>query len=124
MAFLGDESVWAAAASECADEQGQFWAYHDVLFTHTAGRAQGVFTVPNLKRYAAELGLNGGAFNSCVDSGRYESWVRTQTEVGHQQGVTSTPTLIVNGHLVSPVPAFEDLQALILSHTPAGSRPG
>jgi protein-disulfide isomerase len=115
MAFLGDESVWAAAAAECADDQGQFWAYHDVLFTHTAGRAQGVFAPPKLKRYAAELGLNRDAFNTCIDSHRYESWVRSQIEVGRQKGVTSTPTLIVNGHLISPVPGFEDLRTLILS---------
>jgi protein-disulfide isomerase len=114
MAFLGDESVWAAAADECADEQDQFWTYHDVLFTHTAGRGQGVFSLPNLKRYAAELGLDGEAFNSCLDSRRYENWVRSQTDIGRQKGVTSTPTLVVNGHVVSPVPGFEDLRALLL----------
>jgi protein-disulfide isomerase len=73
-----------------------------------------VFTRPNLKQYAADLGLNRDAFNSCVDSGRYEDWVRAQTEVGRQKGVTSTPALIVNGRLVSPVPAFDDLRKLIL----------
>ena len=114
MAFLGDESVWAAAASECAAEQGRFWDYHDVLFTHTAGRNRGVFTKPNLKQYAAEVGLDRGAFGTCVDDGRYEDWVRAQTELGHQQGVTSTPTLIVNGRLVSPVPGADDLRTLIL----------
>jgi protein-disulfide isomerase len=119
MAFLGQESVWAAAASECAGEQDQFWKYHDVLFTHTAGRGQGVFTVVNLKRYAAELGLNAAAFDGCLDDGRYEGWVRAQTEVGRHKGVASTPTLIVNGRLVSPVPGFDDLRSLIqlsLSH--------
>ena len=109
--------MWAAAASECANEQNQFWTYHDVLFTHTAGRGRAVFTRPNLKQYAAELGLNRDAFSSCVDSGRYEDWVRAQTEVGRQKGVTSTPTLVVNGRLVSPVPGFEDLRTLILSET-------
>jgi protein-disulfide isomerase len=56
MAFLGDESVLAAAASECADEQGRFWEYHDALFSHTAGRGRGVFTTPRLEQYAARLG--------------------------------------------------------------------
>ena len=113
MAFLGDESVWAAAASECADEQGRFWDYHDTLFTHTAGRGRGVFTRPSLKQYAADLGLERDAFSSCLDSGRYDDWVRAETELGRQQGVTATPTLIVNGRLVSPVPAFDDLRMLI-----------
>ena len=62
----------------------------------------------------AELGLNRDALNSWVDSGRYEDWVRTQTEVGRQKGVTSAPALIVNGRPVSPVPACDDLRKLIL----------
>ena len=114
MAFLGEESVAAAAASECADEQGRFWEYHDALFTHTAGRGKGVFTNSALKQYAADVGLDRAAFNSCVDSRRYEDWVRSETEQGRRLGVTSTPTLVVNGHLVSPVPTtFEDLRARI-----------
>jgi protein-disulfide isomerase len=116
MAFLGPESVWAAAASECASEQNRFWEYHDVLFTYTAGRDKGVFTKANLKQYAADLGLDRQTFNSCVDSGRYEDWVRGQTQQGQLQGVTSTPTLIVNGQKLSPVPStFEDLRSAILN---------
>ena len=32
MAFLGDESQYAAEASECAADQDAFWEYHDKLF--------------------------------------------------------------------------------------------
>ena len=113
MAFLGPESVSAAAASECAAEQNRFWDYHDVLFTHTAGRNKGVFTPDKLEQYAADLGLDSGAFNSCLASGQYVDFVRAQTKVGQQQGVTSTPTLFVNGRKVSPVPGLDDLSLLI-----------
>lgn len=115
MAFLGQESVWAAAASECASEQNRFWDYHDALFAHTAGRDKGVFTRDKLKQYAVSLGMDRGAFDSCVDSGRYEGWVRAQADLGRQAGVTSTPTLFVNGQRVSPVPGFDDLRGLILN---------
>ena len=114
MAFLGEESVHAAAASECAGEQGRFWQYHDVLFTHTAGRGSGAFSTSNLKHYAADTGLDSAAFNACVDSGRYDEWVRGETESGRQQGVSRTPSLIINGKLQNAVPAtFEDLRNLI-----------
>jgi protein-disulfide isomerase len=119
MAFLGPESVWAAAASECASEQNRFWDYHDVLFTHTAGRDKGVFTKNNLKQYAADMGLDRQAFNACVDTGRYEDWVRAQTEFGRQRGITSTPSIIVNGQKLASAPAsFEDLKATILNLAP------
>jgi protein-disulfide isomerase len=114
-AFLGEESVWAAAAAECAADQDRFWEYHDALFTHTAGRDKGVFTKPLLKAYAASTGLDSGAFATCVDSGRYEDSVRAETQVGRQNGVTGTPTLFVNGHRVSPVPGIDELRALILA---------
>ena len=115
MAFLGEESVQAAAASECASEQGRFWDYHDVLFDHTAGRGRGVFTTPRLEQYAADIGLDGVAFNTCVESGRYRDWVNGQTELGRQQGVSSTPTLIVNGRLIPLQASFDELRALLVA---------
>jgi len=119
MAFLGDESVLAASASECADEQGRFWDYHDVLFSHTAGRNQGVFTRPKLEQYAADLGLDSTAFNACVDSGRYDDWVRVQTETGRQKGINATPTVFVNGSRIVLPASFDELRALILARKPA-----
>jgi protein-disulfide isomerase len=132
MAFLGNESVAAAAASECADEQGRFWDYHDVLFNHTAGRDKGVFTTPQLEQYGADIGLEPQAFNSCVASGRYDDWVRAQTDQGRREGVTSTPTLVVNGRHIAPVGSFEELRDLLLasakgvetSPSPSGRGPG
>jgi protein-disulfide isomerase len=115
MAFLGEESVQAAAASECASEQGRFWDYHDVLFDHTAGRGQGVFTTPPLEQYAADIGLDSAAFNTCVESGRYQDWVKAQTELGRQHGVSSTPTLIVNGRPIPLQASFDQLRALLVA---------
>ena len=115
MAFLGDESMAAAAASECANEQGRFWEYHDALFAHTAGRGRGVFIRPKLEQYAADLGLDRATFNTCVESGRYDDWVRAETERGRAAGVTGTPTLLINGRRVAQVPDFDQLRSLIAS---------
>ena len=49
MAFLGEESQWAAEASECAGDQGQFWQYHDKLFESQNGENQGAFNKDKLQ---------------------------------------------------------------------------
>ena len=113
MAFLGPESKLAAEASECAGEQGRFWPYHERLFERQSGRNQGTFSTENLKRYAAEIGLEAGAFGACVDSGRYTAAIEQETALGRQKGVTGTPTVFVNGRKAEDWRSYDALLGLI-----------
>lgn len=100
-AFLGQESVDAAMAARCANEQGKFWAYHDHLFENQAGENQNTFSRDNLKRFARELGLDTAQFNTCLDSDKYEDAVAADTNAGRDAGVSGTPTTFVNGRMLS-----------------------
>jgi protein-disulfide isomerase len=112
-AFLGDESQWAAEAAECAGDQDKFWEFHDYLFSHQNGENQGAFSKENLKGFAADMGLDTQAFNTCLDSGKYTQLVTDQTNLGRQLGVQSTPTFAVNGQpLVGALP-YETFQQTI-----------
>ncbi|HEY7063538.1 MAG TPA: thioredoxin domain-containing protein [Chloroflexota bacterium] len=122
-AFLGQESVWAAEAADCADEQGRFWDYHDKLYAAQSGENRGTFSKDNLKRFAADLGLDQPAFNACVDSDRYAGQVKAETEAGRQQGVRVTPTLFVNGQKLEGVPSFEQLSQVIAAQAAAAAAP-
>lgn len=113
LAFLGQESLWAAEAAECAGEQGHFWAYHDRLFAEQAGRDRGAFAKPRLQSFAADLRLQTEAFNTCLDSGRYVGRVQADTEDGIQKGVAATPTLFVNDRKLEGVPSFDTLRQII-----------
>jgi protein-disulfide isomerase len=95
--FLGDESVLAAEASECAGDQNKFWEYHDYLFSHQGGENQGAFSAENLKKFAAELSLDTTAFNQCMDSGKYKEKVNGEKAFASQLGVESTPSFLING---------------------------
>jgi protein-disulfide isomerase len=106
-AFLGDESRWAAEATECAAEQEAFWEYHDLLFSSQSGENQGAFTKDKLKNFAQSLGLNADAFNGCLDSGRYAGLVAGETQAAQQLGVRSTPTFLVNGRPVLGAQPFD-----------------
>jgi len=101
MAFLGDESQWAAEAAECAGEQGKFWEYHDAIFVNQKGENQGAFSQDNLKKFAADLKLDTAQFNQCLDSGKYTAKVKQSSDAAGQLGVSSTPTVFLNGLPIS-----------------------
>lgn len=99
-AFLGQESRWAAEAAECASEQGRFWDYYAKLFTEQGGENVGVFSKPNLQRFAGELSLDTARFNQCLTSGKYTASVFEDINQAASKGVRGTPTLFVNGQQV------------------------
>ena len=108
IAILGEESELAAQAAECANDQGRFWEFHDILYANQVPQHNaGAFSADNLKRFAEELALDGAAFASCLDSGKYAARVTGDTETARQQGVDSTPTMFVGNLEVA-----SDLQAL------------
>jgi protein-disulfide isomerase len=113
VAFLGEESVWAAEASECAADQDAFWEYHDKLFVSQSGENQGAFNKDNLKQFAADINLDTVAFNACLDSGKYTQAVQEQTATANQLGVRSTPAFVINGVPVLGAQPFETFQQII-----------
>ncbi|NOX63351.1 MAG: thioredoxin domain-containing protein [Chloroflexi bacterium] len=93
---VSPESIIAAEAAECALDQGRFWEYHDVLFEALRNSRAAVRT-DNLKKLAAEIGLDEDAFNQCLDSRKhYEALLREDAE-SMARGVNATPTIFING---------------------------
>lgn len=111
--FLGPESEWAAEAAECAHEQGRFWEYYEELFASQRGENEGAFVKENLKRFAAELGLDGKTFSECLDSGKFAEEVRDDTEEGQRLGVRGTPTFFINGRMLVGAQPFSKFKRII-----------
>ena len=80
----------AAEASLCAQAQGKFWEYHDTLFAN-----QAALDTTSLKQYAAQLGLNTGEFNSCLDNGDSESEVNKELAQATAAGGRGTPFFVI-----------------------------
>lgn len=99
-AFLGPESFWASEAARCANDQGKFWQYHDLLFNRQKGENEGAFSKENLKKFASELGLNTQEFDACLDTGKYTQAVKDDSDYGRSVGVTGTPGTFINGEQV------------------------
>ncbi len=98
-AFLGQQSVWAAEASECASEQGKFWQYHDWLYQNQAPETNlAYYSKANLVKYAGKVaGINTNQFATCLNSGKYNKRVTEDLGLGNSSGVTGTPTFFING---------------------------
>lgn len=111
--FLGQESLDAAEASECAGEQDKFWEYHDLLFASQNGENKGGFSKDNLKAFAATLNLNTEAFNTCLDSNKYQDIVASQAQIARQLGVQSTPSFLINGTPLVGAQPFESFKQII-----------
>ncbi len=109
------ESRGAANASLCANEQGKFWEYHDVLFANWNGENQGAFSAGNLVEFAKGLELDLKDFQACVDEDRYAADVQASFENGNAMGVSGTPSVFVNGVMITPgyIPSYEDIAAAV-----------
>ncbi len=82
----------AAEATECADDQGKGWEMHDKIYANQGqvGSTQAA-AVSTFKSWAVDLGLDSAAFDSCLDSGKYESEVLSDASDGAAAGVRGTP---------------------------------
>ena len=95
LAFLGRDSPKAAAATYCAEEQGKYWEYHDLLYNFQEGIDTGWANSERLKAFAQSLELDEELFNSCVDSGKFAKRVQFNINEAKKQGATGTPTFII-----------------------------
>jgi len=112
-AFIGAESVQAAQAAECANDQGKFWDYANYLFDHQTGENVGAFSTANLKQFAQDLHLDTATFNACLDSGKYASLVQQELQEGRALGVNATPTFFINGQRIVGVLPQDQFTALL-----------
>jgi protein-disulfide isomerase len=109
-AILGKFSEQAAMATECAGEQGKFWAYHDKLFANQGGLG---FTQPKLEQYGRELGVNDANFKRCLTTEKHRKKVEGETAVAASLGARGTPTFFVNNRLLVGSQPFEAFRAVI-----------
>ncbi len=98
----------AAEAAHCAGDQGKYWEMHDKLFTNGAK-----LDLPDLKAHAREVGVDGGKFDQCLDSGEKAKVVESHKKAGDEAGVSGTPAFFINGRLLSGAQPLEAFKAII-----------
>ena len=95
--IIGPDSILAANAAHCANDQGKFWEYHDELYNNWAGENNGWASSENLIKFAQNVGLDHEQFNQCMSSGKYQQKVTASSNDARNLGITGTPAFFIIG---------------------------
>ncbi|NLJ27071.1 MAG: DsbA family protein [Deltaproteobacteria bacterium] len=98
----------AAEAARCAGEQGKFWEYQDRLYS-----SDKELTVEQLSFIAKDLGMKPEPFAACLSNGKYRNEVEKDRQEGKVNGVSTTPTYVINGKFVPGAPTLEQFKEMI-----------
>jgi len=91
----GPDSILAAEASHCANDQGKYWEYHDELYTNWGGERTGWITRTSLNQFGEAVGLDLEKFNVCLDENKYRQKVFELGEFAREVGINATPSFLI-----------------------------
>ena len=95
--IIGPDSATAAHAAHCADDQGKFWEYHDILYNNWTGENNGWASSENLHRFAQNVGLDINEFSECMESKIHIPLIAASVEDAKTLGLRGTPGFFVIG---------------------------
>jgi protein-disulfide isomerase len=108
------DALMAAIAANCAQDQGRYWDYHDILFENQQSLGK-----EHLLRYATILRLDENEFRTCLESKKYHNEIQEDIVDAQAVEVKGTPTFFINGFklegahpLSSFEVVFEELEAM------------
>jgi protein-disulfide isomerase len=91
----GPDSILAAEASHCAQDQEKYWEYHNELYKNWGGERTGWITRESLNQFGNAINLNMDHFNTCLNEHKYKDKVILMYEFGKTVGIDATPSFFV-----------------------------
>ncbi|OEU97016.1 DsbA family protein [Streptomyces oceani] len=95
----GNGSTYAANAAACAQDEGRFQEYHDLLFSKQPAEQDDAYgDKGRLLDLAGQVeGLDSARFRACVEKGEHASWVERSNDAFLKSGHNATPTVLLDG---------------------------
>jgi len=110
----GPDSILAAEASYCAEDQEKYWEYHDELYTNWGGERTGWITRDSLTQFASTVELDLEQFNTCLDEHLHKQRVMELHQFGQEVGIDATPSfLIFNNENVIKIRGNQPIEVFI-----------
>ena len=110
----GPDSLLAAEASHCAEDQKRYWQYHDELYRNWGGERTGWITRESLSDFADAVNLDLDEFDKCLNEHRYQDKVSAIHEFGKEIGIDATPSFLVfNGENIIKIRGNQPLEVFL-----------
>jgi len=96
--FLGPASTLAGNAVECANDQGKFWEFFDLLYKDQPSESDtSMYTNEKMTATATGLGMNGPKFSECLTTNKFNDNLGKDLADGNQAGGGSlgTPSFVI-----------------------------
>ena len=111
-----DRARPAAIAAECANDQGKFFEYRDLIYANPDASGNVILTDAQLKTNADTLGLDRTVFDPCIAGAGKNSRIDQDVNSGTALGVNNPPAFIVDNQLVQGFTTAADLSKTLDRH--------
>lgn len=110
LTFHPHAELAAEAAVEVFEQRGNlgFWKFHDLLFKN-----QRALERADLKRYAAQVGVDVHRFEQALDDHRHQRTVRADVAAAQAADITGTPSFLINGYFLSGARSLDEFKDLV-----------
>jgi len=109
--IIAQDSVLAANAGEAifAMYPDRFWDFHQLLYENQGSETDAWVTDDLLIKLAKKAvpNLDEHQFKTALDQGTYVDKIRTDVNMGKAAGVNGTPTVFINGKMLSSQATFD-----------------
>ena len=93
--IIGEDSVIASQGAHCANDQGLFWEYHDILYSNWTGENNGWASPENLAIFAQQIGLDTNKWSECMKKGSHSQIILKSNDDARALELTGTPAFFI-----------------------------
>lgn len=110
---IGEGSLLAAEASECAGDQGKFWEMREAIYRNQDALYVTGDVAAALTYLAQQVGVNVEEYGACMQAETHRFRIESDFRIAQEAGIRSRPVFEVNGQRIIGARPFEDFQRLI-----------
>ena len=92
--IIGQDSVNASHGAHCANDQGLFWQYHDILYSNWTGENNGWASLENLNKFAQEIVLDIDVWSECMSKKIHSQTILNSNKDAKSLELTGTPAIL------------------------------